>query len=619
MSLLFALTVTAAHATAGFDASTAAATFTGEQTHTVDGDIQLWGAIERHSDPDRTLFTQEDFNSGIAWPDGSKWAPWIADCFGEATPHSGDFLLHLGSGFDTAAGTPVLFVPGAGDNASRGFVTMAARMDNSGRPVAALTFAHPHGDVFQHAEQVANAVARLKALTGAAEVDLVSHSKGGIATAIYLSNHTGADWGRDDYDTAGTEFRGDVRRAVFIATPLGGVDTSYRWPGGNTVSLDADTAVSPSSWESYYPYGYATWWIETSLEAQDFFPEGGDIFPGQRQLLARWDDVYDLPGEQLFLGPYALQQDWYTTYYGGPGFYSYSSGIDAAIAEGDDVLGHLAANGVDPDVELFILAGENPLMPNGTEDFLALYFGEAFVDLATLGTDTWAELVAELVGNAWVAFGVSEAEVQGLVQGKLLFGEISGPSDGVVFVDSALQTSTLTARGAAVLAVETRDLSHLDLLYASPLTGQLLKDEAAADPTEDGWKDAVGDRYIAADTLGWVESVLADPASEDDGGGTGEDGGDGEDGGGTDGGEGHSDDGGGDGEDGGDGDHNEGAEGGEPTEDADEQPTEGEAGTPKSGGCSAVPAATGGALALLAVVALAGRRENPVHSRRPTR
>lgn len=614
MNTLLVLTLAAAHATSGFDASTPTATYTGEQTFTVDGAIQLWSAIERHSDPDRSLFTQEDFNSGIAWPAGSKWAPWIADCFGDATPHSSDFLLHLGPSFDTAEGTPVLFVPGAGDNASRGFVTMAARMDNSGRPVAALTFAHPHGDVFQHAEQVANAVARLKALTGAAEVDLVSHSKGGIASAVYLSNHSGADWDRADYDAVGTEYRGDVRRAVFIAAPLGGVDTSYRWPGGNYVSLDADTAVSPSSWEEYYPYGSATWWVETSLSDQDFFPGGGDVFPGQRQLLARWDGVYDLPGEQLFLGPYALQQDWHTTYYGGFGYFSYSSGIDAAIAEGDDVLGHLAANGVDPDVELFLMAGENPLMPNGTEDFLALYFGEAFVDLATLGTDTWAELVAELVGNAWVSFGVSEAEVQGLVQGKLLFGEISGPSDGVVFVDSALQTSTLTARGAAVLATETRDLSHLDLLYASPVTGQLLKDEATADPTEDGWKDAVGDRYIAADTLGWLETVLADPPSEDDGGGTGEDGGSdsGDDGGGTDGGEGHGDEG---GDSGGSGDGGDGepADDEAAPEDGDEAAADGDPAAPKASGCSSAPAAAGWALALLALGPLARRREPLFH------
>ena len=61
-----------------------------------------------------------------------------------------------------ATGTPILFVPGAGDNASRGFITMATHMDELNRPVYALTFAHPHGDVFMQAELVANAIARIK-------------------------------------------------------------------------------------------------------------------------------------------------------------------------------------------------------------------------------------------------------------------------------------------------------------------------------------------------------------------------------------------------------------------------------------------------------------------------
>ena len=51
------------------------------------------------------------------------------------------------------------------------------------------------------------------------------------------------------------------------------------------------------------------------------------------------------------------------------------------------------------------------------------------------------------------------------------------------------------------------DLSHLDLLYASPVTGELLLAEAEADPVEDGWKAGLGERYIVADTLGWVERV----------------------------------------------------------------------------------------------------------------
>ena len=84
-----------------------------------------------------------------------------------------------------------------------------------------MTFAHPHGDVFQQAEWVANAVARIKERTGAAHVDLVAHSKGGLSLAVYLSNTTDADWDNAAYETVGTPYRGDVRRAVRRACPRG--------------------------------------------------------------------------------------------------------------------------------------------------------------------------------------------------------------------------------------------------------------------------------------------------------------------------------------------------------------------------------------------------------------
>ena len=50
-------------------------------------------------------------------------------------------------------------MPGAGDNGSRGFVTLATKLDRTNRPVFALTFAHPHGDLFLQAETVADAIA----------------------------------------------------------------------------------------------------------------------------------------------------------------------------------------------------------------------------------------------------------------------------------------------------------------------------------------------------------------------------------------------------------------------------------------------------------------------------
>lgn len=519
------LLLPAALATSSFDPSAPAAEFTDEETYDQPGELKLWSRVERIEDPDRTLFTQESFNDELAWPDSAEWAPWIADCFGTTTPHSSSALLHMGLNESIASGTPILLVPGAGDNGVRGYVTMGTRLDRGLRPVYALTFAHAHGDVFQQAEIIANAIARIKARTGAAQVDLVAHSKGGIAAAVYLSND-GSPWGQSAYDAKGTVYRGDVRRAVFIATPLGGIDTSFRWPGGNYASLEGETAISPSSWTIYYPYGSLVPSVQTSLADQYIGGSGADYFPGHRQLLARWDQTYELPGASAWMGVYALQQDWWTTYHGGTGYVSKSEGIDAAIEAGGGLIAALTERGVDPGVELYLLAGENPIMPNGTEDWLAESFDQAWLDKAGEALDEWSSLVAAAVENGLEDLGISEGEVQGLTGGDLVLGDISGPSDGLVFLESATKASALTGRGATVVETKVVNLSHIDLLYASDITGELLIEAAGDDPAL-AWMVAVGERYIEANTLAWVEDVLADEGSTDGGGtdGGGSDGG----------------------------------------------------------------------------------------------
>ncbi len=501
--------VLTAQATTGFDAANPAARFTDTHTYTLDGSAKIWSAIERIEDPDRTLFHSEDFNDMTQWKDADPFAPYLLDAFGGARPGSWVALLHMGPAEEVSEGTPILFVPGAGDNASRSFVTMATKMDREWRPVYALTFAHPHGDVFLHAEMIADAIARIKERTGAAQVDIVSHSKGGIATAVYLSSEAGVDWGNDAYESVGTTYRGDVRRAVFIATPLDGIDTAWRWPSSNYASLETDMAIAPTSWNTYYPYTTASLLFTNDLTSQDFLAEGdADLFPGHRQILRR--QVQPLPGSTSWAEAYLMQQDWYTTYEGGLGFYSHSDGIDAAIEDGGFLMNKLQAQGVHPDIELFVLAGENPLMPSAAGDFMANYFDEAFADMAHESAATWGDFLSGLVGDGLLDVGVSEEEIDGMASGKLILGEISGPSDGVVFMTSATHTETLTARGAEVVEVKTVNLSHMDLLYASPITGQALIDLADAAP-ENAYMRPYGERYIEADTLGWLVEVLADP------------------------------------------------------------------------------------------------------------
>ena len=45
--------------TVGFEPAVPEARFTGEETLTQDGSTELWSAIERHRDPDESLFGQE--------------------------------------------------------------------------------------------------------------------------------------------------------------------------------------------------------------------------------------------------------------------------------------------------------------------------------------------------------------------------------------------------------------------------------------------------------------------------------------------------------------------------------------------------------------------------------
>lgn len=111
------------------------------------------------------------------------------------------------------APAPVLLVPGWGSN-ERALAPLALRLVASGwspELVTALDFVDPFGSNLEHAREIAAAVDTLRARTGAARVDIVAHSMGGLATRLYLED-------------GGAAF---VRRVVFIATPQRGTWTAY--------------------------------------------------------------------------------------------------------------------------------------------------------------------------------------------------------------------------------------------------------------------------------------------------------------------------------------------------------------------------------------------------------
>jgi hypothetical protein len=126
-------------------------------------------------------------------------------------------------------------------------------------------------------------------------------------------------------------------------------------------------------------------------------------------MLARWDGVY---------GVNMSTQDWYTTYYGGQGFYTNGPGIQAAINAGS-LITTIQGSPTPAAVPVYLLAGGSPT----------------------------------IVG---------------------IWNETRGPSDGVVFVSSALATAGVTTVGATTLVGSA---NHLQLGWAaavmSTVTGWL--------------------------------------------------------------------------------------------------------------------------------------------------
>jgi pimeloyl-ACP methyl ester carboxylesterase len=312
------------------------------------------------------------------------------DIFGTTQPMADQYLLHLAPGWNSNPNkTPVILIHGAGLDATSftnlynmGYEGIQQQLVSLGYRVFALTFSHSHGDNFYQAEQLADAILRVKALCKVEEIDLIAHSKGGLATRIYLSN------------MSTTPYRGDVRKYVMLGTPNLGVDFAFR-----NSSISYPVYLSDSNgviaWDKIIYMGIM---IDTTDRA--IYADGS--FPGQSQMLYRWDNEYSLD---------VKQPDWWTSYHGGSGFVSHSRGIDTAIADGGNLIAELEQRGIAPGIELSVLAGDNN------------------------------------------TFG-------------LIPGESSGPSDGIVFIDSVFNTDAMVSKGAKLVTKATLNVNHLELLFS---------------------------------------------------------------------------------------------------------------------------------------------------------
>jgi len=348
-----------------------------------------WVRIERLSSND-VRFPGEQMRSNGRHTDVD-----IVRAFGTDEPSSRDVLLHYYRGWNRSKGTPVLLVHGTLLDATsswvkpHGAVGLAPVLAEEGWRVFAVTFAHRHGDNLLWAEQVANAIARIREVTGASQVDVVAHSKGAVAVRA-LASGVKLGWA--------SSYQGDIRRMVLIGAPNRGLDATFRHAilnYGLYPEKSHPLFNVPMAWMRILFMGR---WIDTS--AQTLLRGYGDYFPGQAQMLARWDEVYPLS---------RMEQDWYSTYHGGQGFVSYSPGIDRAIADGGYFMERLRAHPLDSGVQLAVLAGDRPDLPG-------------------------------------------------------IHNEHTGPSDGVVFVASATATDDLTRGGARLVAKHVLSRNHMDLI-----------------------------------------------------------------------------------------------------------------------------------------------------------
>jgi hypothetical protein len=334
----------------------AVGTYVLDATYTT-GILNGWTRVERYRDTDANLPTEAYPPDGRGDQEGQR-----KTFFGNvARPRSNQFLLYHAPHWSTGAkATPVLLVHGANDNADREWANpnetpsgcgqtscpstgLMQYLDGAGYKVFAINFPHKQGDNYFQAQLISDAIAVIKAKLGVAKVDLVAWSKGAFPARMYVSS-VKPSWGR--------AYQNDVRKLVLIGNANKGLDYAWRHgaPGAILIYPECGGALNgPAAVSTYMCYSVLYDHPELSYTGSG----ANNTFPGQRQMLARWDATYALDSST---------QDWYTVYNGGWGYTSYSPGIQAAINQGS-LVSAVRTAGVPAAVSTYLLCGGNPSLP----------------------------------------------------------------------------------------------------------------------------------------------------------------------------------------------------------------------------------------------------------------
>lgn len=331
-------------------------------------------------------------------------------------------VLQFGPGWDEHPGTPVLLVHGADDPPDRAWANpgfegpygcgdavcpdtgLMQAIADAGHPVFAIAFPNKQGDNYMWVEQIHAAIQIVKEHTCADSVDLIGWSKGSFAARQYASNVI-ADWG--------TAYSDDVRKLVLIGGPNLGFDYLFRYGSGNN-----STVWPPGMSHGPTPHDEQVVGLMTIDRSEYAVYDLGDgyYFRGQAQMLKSWIDSYGLSFmANSGLGEYAVV-DSLSTYWGEdmyPGVFARGRGLAFAEAQGS-IVDEIVAAGVPASVTTYLLC-------------------------------------SEITEQADYIVGIPN--------------EISGPSDGVVFVDSCTAADGLGTIGEIALLP---DINHLELGWAEP-------------------------------------------------------------------------------------------------------------------------------------------------------
>lgn len=342
-----------------------------------------WERVERWRDTN-SGFQPEDYP-----PDGRMDQTGQRETFfGAAQPDSGQFLLYYAPGWDTNPNpTPVLLVHGAFENADWAWANPAESpigcgasncpttglmqyLSARGYKVFAISYPHGAGNNYYWAEQIYDAIQIIKERTGSAQVDVVAWSKGVIASRMYVSS-VHRSWG--------TPYAGDVRRLILVGGPNNGWDWVFRhgvYPSWSIYPECGGTLLGGSAHIWLACWGF--WYSHPELSI--YQTSSGDFFPGLRQMLKRLDGIHPLPW---------YEPDYWTTYYGGWGFYSYSYGIDYAISQGS-LIDTIRSAGIPASVSTYLLCGGAADIPNWHNEHTGSSDGTIFVascrDTGGIGT-----------------------------------------------------------------------------------------------------------------------------------------------------------------------------------------------------------------------------------------